>query len=89
MNEYKGTIELISGLTPKNGCHFALIHAKDVQMNDGTRLSECGAVPIAAAEADGKLLQIKNGKWEAAAIGETAVGSYIDAYIAEALGGDY
>ena len=39
MAEYKGSIELISGLTPKNNGDFALVNAKDVQVDDaGTRL---------------------------------------------------
>ena len=30
MAEYNGTIELISGITPKNNGNFALVNAKDV-----------------------------------------------------------
>lgn len=33
-------VELISGIAPKNGGNFPLVHAKDVEMNDGSRLSE-------------------------------------------------
>ena len=33
-------IELISGIAPKNGGSFPLVHAKDVEMPDGTRLSD-------------------------------------------------
>ena len=40
MAEFKGSIELISGITPKNGLDFPLVNAKDVLMPDGTRLSE-------------------------------------------------
>lgn len=40
MADYKGTVELISGITPKNGGSFPLVNAKDVLMPDGTRLSE-------------------------------------------------
>lgn len=41
MAGYNGTIELISGIKPKNDGNFPLVHAKDVQiMDDGTRLSE-------------------------------------------------
>ena len=39
MAEYKGSIELISGLKPKNNGDFALVNAKDIQVDDaGTRL---------------------------------------------------
>lgn len=40
MAEYKGTVELISGITPKNNGDFPLVNAKDVQMPDGSRLSD-------------------------------------------------
>ena len=39
MSEYNGTIELISGITPKNGGTFPLVSDKDVQMSNGERLS--------------------------------------------------
>lgn len=36
---YNGSVELISGLTQKNGGDFPLMNAKDVQVDDdGTRL---------------------------------------------------
>ena len=40
MTGNKYGVELISGITPKNSGSFPLIHAKDVEMPDGTRLSE-------------------------------------------------
>lgn len=40
MAEYNGTIDLISGIRPKNNGNFPLVNAKDVLMPDGTRLSE-------------------------------------------------
>ncbi|MBQ8498092.1 MAG: hypothetical protein IJ489_11655 [Clostridia bacterium] len=44
MTENKYSVELISGLTPKNSGDFPLIQAKDVEMPDGTRLSELKTV---------------------------------------------
>lgn len=39
MNNYKGSIDLISGLRPKNNGAFPLMEAKDIQTReDGTRL---------------------------------------------------
>lgn len=39
MAEFKGTVELIGGLTPKNNGDFPLMTAKDIQVDDdGTRL---------------------------------------------------
>ena len=40
MSEYKGSIELLSGLKPANGQDFPLLQAKDVLMPDGVRLSD-------------------------------------------------
>ena len=89
MTEYKGSIELISGLTPKNGGKFPLVHAKDIEMQDGSRLSEWEHLPKAAASENGKILQMKDGKWEAADVAHSFVKAYMDEYIAAALGGDY
>lgn len=44
MAENKYGLELVSGLAPKNGGEFPLIKAKDVEMPDGTRLSEFKSV---------------------------------------------
>ena len=44
MTGNKYGVELISGITPKNSGSFPLIHAKDVEMPDGTRLSEFKSV---------------------------------------------
>lgn len=57
MAEYNGTIDLISGLRPKNNGTFPLVNAKDVQMPDGTRLSDFegsggGAYPEAAGTSE-------------------------------------
>ena len=39
MANYNGSIELISGITPKNNGDFALVNAKDVQVDEtGMRL---------------------------------------------------
>lgn len=40
MSEYNGTIELISGITPKNGGNFPLVNDKDVLLSNGARLSD-------------------------------------------------
>ena len=40
MTQTKYSVELISGITPKNNGSFPIVHAKDVEMPDGTRLSD-------------------------------------------------
>lgn len=41
MTEYNGSIELVSGITPKNNGDFPLVNAHDVQTNsNGQRLDE-------------------------------------------------
>ena len=41
MAEYNGSIELISGIKPKNNGEFPLVNARDVQVDDtGKRLDE-------------------------------------------------
>lgn len=40
MSEYKGSIELLSGLKPANNQDFPLLRAEDVLMPDGARLSD-------------------------------------------------
>lgn len=41
MAEYKGSVELIGGLTPKNNGDFPLVSARHVQVDDtGKRLDE-------------------------------------------------
>jgi hypothetical protein len=53
------------------------------------KMQEIRQLPDLTASDDGKLLQVKDGRWEAAPMEETAVKTYIDDYISSALGGDY
>lgn len=39
-NDYNGTVDLISGIRPKNNGTFPLVNAQDVLMPNGSRLSE-------------------------------------------------
>lgn len=51
MAEYKGSIELIGGLTQKNNGDFPLVHAKDVAFKEG-RLPEYLPVFLTQEEYD-------------------------------------
>lgn len=72
MSEYKGSIELISGITQKGGGDFPLASAKDIQVDDnGTRLdaklTEVGKklLPSVTSSDNGKVLSVVSGTWSA------------------------
>lgn len=72
MAEYKGSIELISGITQKGGGDFPLASAKDIQVDDnGTRLdaklTEVGKklLPSVTSSDNGKVLSVVSGAWSA------------------------
>ena len=96
MAENKYGVELISGIKPKNNGEFPLVHAKDVEMPDGTRLSNLtipeqgkSDLPTVTNSDNGKILCVQDGKWKAAEIAVSSVATYIDEYISSALGGEY
>lgn len=58
---YNGTIDLISGIRPKNGGSFPLMDAHDVQtQEDGTRLDEelIALRALGLTVVDGQICQI-------------------------------
>lgn len=62
MENYKGTIDLISGLRPKNGKDFPLMQAHDIMVaEDGTRLDEklagAPAIDLSAFETEGVIVE--------------------------------
>ena len=58
MAEYKGTVELIAGITPKNNGSFPLVGAHDVQIDNlGTRLDEALSASGQTSEALKELLE--------------------------------
>jgi len=79
MAEYKGSIELISGITQKGGGDFPLASAKDIQVDDdGTRLNtklgeiddklktSSSTLPAVTENDNGKTLSVIDGEWSAA-----------------------
>ena len=101
-------IELISKIKPKNSGSFPLVDAADVEMPDGTRLSEFkgGGASITVDNAfNAESENPVQNKVITAAIGEaqvvmqsmqqeiasipTTVETYVEQYVAEALGGEY
>lgn len=62
------SVELIDKIKPKNNGNFALVDAADVEMPDGTRLSEYNpqtgsGLPELTPEETGKILVSVNGQW--------------------------
>lgn len=57
------------------------------EISGGTLLS--GSVPSVTTNDDGKMLQVVNGEYALVTIENSAIKTYIDNYINEALGGDY
>lgn len=79
MAEYKGSIELISGITQKGGGTFPLASAKDIQVdNEGKRLdtkleeiddklkTSASTLPAVTESDNGKVLSVVGGAWAAA-----------------------
>lgn len=88
------SIELIDKIKPKNNGNFALIDAVDVEMPDGTRLSEFNletgsGLPEVSEEDNGKIFSVVNGELILVPVADSAVKEYIDEYISSALEGDY
>lgn len=46
-------------------------------------------LPTVTAQDNGKLIAVVDGKWTAVAVADSPVAAFVDAYINEALGGDY
>ncbi len=93
-------LKLYDKLTPSGD--FALIDAEDVLMPDGKRLSEFesnsgtgssggsgSGLPDVTTADNGKIMQVVDGAWKVLALADSAVATYIDDYINEALGGEY
>lgn len=48
-----------------------------------------GGLPEVTADDDNKILQVVNGSWAVVALADSAVKTYVDDYINQALGGEY
>ena len=77
-------IELISKIKPKNGGTFPMGDAEDVEMPDGSRLSEFdpSGLPEVTEADEGKFLQVANGVW-VAVDAVPQLQALMDAYIEE------
>lgn len=49
----------------------------------------CNNLPVPTTADNGKVLQVVDGAWKAVAVEDSAVATFVDDYINEALGGDY
>ena len=86
------SVELIDKIKPKNNGGFALVDAADVEMPDGTRLSDqdfSGGLPKVSEADDGKIFSVVDGKLVLVPVADSSVKTYVDDYISSALDGDY
>lgn len=51
--------------------------------------SGLSGLPAVTADDNGKIIQVADGKWEVVALADSAVKTYVDDYINQALGGEY
>ena len=85
-------IELMAKIKPKGGGSFAMVDASDVEMPDGTRLSEYNpgsGLPEVSEADNGKIFTVKNGELVLVPVADSSVKTYVDDYINSALEGDY
>lgn len=54
-----------------------------------TGVPASASMPEVTEEDNDKILQVVNGAWAAVAVADSAVKTYVDDYISEALGGEY
>ena len=64
-------------------------HTVRIYQTTTTVIQTSTAVPSVSAADNGKIYQVVDGKMAAVPLGDSAVKTYIDDYINEALGGDY
>lgn len=85
-------VELIDKIKPKNNGDFALVDAADVEMPDGTRLSDqdfSGGLPEVSEADEGKIFCVVDGKLVLVPVADSSVKTYVDDYINSALEGEY
>ena len=86
------SVEVIDKIKPKNNGDFALVDAVDVEMPDGTRLSDqdfSGGLPKVSEADEGKIFSVVDGKLVLVPVADSSVKTYVDDYISSALDGDY
>ena len=72
--------------------NFPLMDAEDIEMPDGTRLSEYNpgsGFPGVTETDNGKIPQVVNGEIVLVFVKDSDIATYIDEYISSALDGDY
>lgn len=85
-------IELIGKIKPKNNGGFAMVDASDVEMPDGSRLSDQdfgGGLPEVSEADNGKIFTVVNGELILVPVADSSVKTYVDEYINSALEGEY
>lgn len=86
------SVEVIDKIKPKNNGDFPIVEAQDVEMPDGTRLSDqdfSAGLPEVSEADDGKIFSVVGGKLVLVPVADSSVKTYVDDYINSALEGEY
>ena len=73
---YSFSVEIDSGLKPAGQNTFPIAQAKDILMPDGRRLDAI-FIPVSAVN-NGMIIEVKDGMWQAVALEDSIIKTYID-----------
>ena len=79
----------LDGSTPVRGKDYWTDADKQEILNDAFTAAEDRLPPAVSAADNGKIMEVKNGKWVPVTVSESSVKTFVDEYISSALEGDY
>lgn len=83
------TVDADLSETSENPVQNKVITAQIHDINDDMRTMSEMLLPEVTTDDNDKILQVVNGVWTVVALADSAVATYVDDYINEALGGEY
>ena len=79
----------VDGYTPVRGKDYWTDADKQEILNDAFTAAGDRLPPAVSAADNGKIMEVKNGKWVPVTVSESSVKTFVDEYISSALEGDY